>query len=127
MEKTLYLIRGLPGSGKSTLAQQLAPLHNYAADMYFEDETGYNFDPKYRGEAHAWCRGITRSMMEAGVLKIAVHNTFTTHNEIYPYLEMADTFEYNLNVIHMENNFGSIHNVPDEVIERMKARWQPLR
>jgi len=125
----LIIIRGLPGSGKSTLAKQIMRSRwptltfHFEADMFHYDEKGnYNWNPGRLKEAHEWCRNSCAETLAAGRVVI-VSNTFTTEKELRPYFEMAKGFGIVPIVYHSENQFGNIHNVPDEAIERMKARW----
>lgn len=119
----LYLIRGLPGSGKSTLASNLRHhLHalHYEADMYFGDN--YDFDVSRLRAAHMWCQHMTKEALAGGHSAI-VSNTFTTKKELKPYFEIAKEYGLTPCVIHCENQYGSIHGVPEETMKKMKARW----
>lgn len=127
--KTLFIVRGLPGSGKSTLAKKLTQ-YNCAADDWMVDNNGnYQFEIDKLGYCHKQClEQVEKWMGNNGKLcscpTIAVHNTFTTNKEIKPYLQLAKKNGYKISVIHCENNFGNIHNVPEETISKMKERWQ---
>lgn len=70
MNKTLFLLRGLPGSGKSFTANLLSENGKYpvlSADMFFEDENGnYNWDASKIKEAHAWCKFQCEGLMRDG-------------------------------------------------------------
>jgi len=125
----LTLIRGLPGSGKSTYAKQLQ-LSNIArhleADMYFIDRNGdYMFDARYLGHAHEWCLQSTGSFLIAGI-DVIVSNTFTTMKEMRPYIDLANGLGAALDVVEMHSQYGSIHNVPEETMAKMRARWMTL-
>lgn len=125
---TLYIVRGLPGSGKSTLAKKLVelPEFHHEADQYFIDENQYRFDAAKLGHAHLWCQDQVRFDMVYLIDKISVSNTFTTRKEIKPYLDLCEQFGYTPFIITCENNFGNIHNVPEETLSKMKARFQSL-
>lgn len=120
IEPALILIQGLPGSGKSTFGKRLAKeigAYMFEADDYFMKDGEYVFDPSKLHEAHKKCLQNTKRHIEAGD-NVIVSNTFTTRRELLPYLNLrADKF-----LIKMETNYGSIHNVPDFAIERMKER-----
>lgn len=122
----LILIRGLPGSGKSTLAKQLRSLEipdHWEADMFFVEDGKYEFNRMKIGEAHKWCQEQTRNSLVSGRSTI-VSNTFTTKREIEPYLEIAKETGATVSVILCQNNYGSIHNVPEETMKRMKERFE---
>ena len=127
--KALILVRGLPGSGKSTLAKLLADGDKYpiySADDYFIDTNGeYNFDHDKLSEAHEMCRTNTEISMKMGFSKIFVANTFTQKWEMGTYAILAEEYGYQLHVIIVENRHGNanIHGVSDEVVERMKNRF----
>lgn len=139
---TLYLIRGLPGSGKSTLAKRLTPkTFNgteaesdslvFEADDYFLNENGeYSFDPKKLREAHADCQERVSEAMAHSDLDypspIAVANTFSQQWEIDPYLMLAEEYDYDVFIIECQNDFGSIHGVPEKKIQAMKDRWEKV-
>lgn len=125
--KKLIIIRGLPGSGKSTKAKELLlSLENsihFEADMFHMINDEYMFDVNNLADAHKWCQSQTVFWLHKGSTVI-VSNTFTTMNEMKPYFEMAKKYSAEIEVIEMENNYGSIHNVPTETIDKMKSRWE---
>lgn len=128
--KNLYLLRGLPGSGKSTLANQFGDTH-FEADMYFINENGeYIFNGADIKKAHQWCQNQVESAMilnhTTGVNEsIVVSNTFTQEWEMEPYFKMAETYGYRIFTLIVESRHksGNIHNVPEEIIEKMRKRF----
>ncbi len=123
--KNLFIIRGIPGSGKSTLADALNVQLRVAADDYFMEDGEYKWDSGKIGLAHSWCKGVVRIAMQNSVSDIAVHNTFTTEKEMLPYIEMAREFGFKVTTLIVENRHGnsSIHDVPEDTIEKMKMRF----
>ena len=131
-ESTLVLIRGLPGDGKTSLAKRLFPdFEHYAADDFY-DALG-KFDPSLIGEAHGDCQRNCYAALKRGA-SVVVHNTFTEHWEMKPYLRMVDELMWNglvLRVIHVDSGLTdealasrNVHSVPIEVITRMRSHWQ---
>lgn len=149
MNKSLFLIRGLPSSGKTTLANLLSENGKYpvlSADMYFEDSDGnYDFDITKIKDAHKWCQYQCEGLMWGNVgsikyndpfkhdtyfagddkFKIFIANTFTTEWEMQPYFDLAKKYDYQVFTIIVENRHGNKnnHNVPDETILKMKNRF----
>ena len=130
MTKELFLLRGLPGSGKSTLANQLGG-SLIEADRYFMEYGEYKFDASKLGEAHDWCRNQVKEWMETNdrgfdVPRIVVSNTFTQEWEMKPYYELAKEHGYMVFSLIVENRHGgqNVHNVPEEVIDRMRKRFE---
>lgn len=115
----LTIIRGLPGSGKSTLARTYPCLH-VEADMYHTRDGKYQFDVNRIRDAHQWCQSITRWGLAMGA-DVVVANTFTTLKEIRPYLDMTWG---SLEVIKCVGEYGSVHDVPEDTLKKMKQRWQ---
>lgn len=126
MEKTLYIVRGIPGSGKSTLARSLGGIH-FEADMFFLDSNSdYKFDISQIKQAHEWCKNSIRGAMKSGQTRVVVSNTFTQEWEMEPYLEMAKEYGYRVFTLVVENRHGgkNVHDVPDEILEKMKERFE---
>ena len=129
--KTLILVRGLPGSGKSSFANYMFSNNVFETDQYFYDSDGnYNFDASKLNIAHIDCQNRVESMMANRInqhnSEIVVANTFTQNWEMQPYFNLAEKYEYNVVSLIVENyhNSKSIHNVPDETIEKMKNRFE---
>lgn len=125
---TMTIIRGLPGSGKSTLAELIANTlgeysYHFEADEYFFVEGKYQFDVNKLSAAHQWCQDNTRKMIELGQ-DVVVSNTFTTLKELKPYFDICIEFKITPHIITCYGEYGSIHDVPDETMKRMKDRFQ---
>jgi predicted kinase len=125
----LYLIRGLPGSGKTTFANRLKDSHlvgvNLSADDYFTDLQGnYSFDASKLKQAHEQCLNRTRLYLQE-TMSVAVSNTFTTEKEMQPYFDLAEELNHGVTVLIVENRHGnkSVHNVPQDTIQKMKNRF----
>lgn len=119
----LIIIRGLPGSGKSTLAKTFSWNH-FEADQYFTDlEGNYDFDPIKLREAHGWCQEMVFDALELGQDTV-VSNTFTTLWEMDSYINYCDEYGHTFSVIKCEGSYGSVHDVPEDVISKMRDRWE---
>ena len=129
--KSLYLLRGLPGAGKSTLAKKLGDVY-YEADMYFTNENGqYIFNGADIKKAHEWCQNQVHTAMilnhTTGVNEnIVVSNTFTQEWEMEAYYKLAETYDYRVFSLIVENRHGgeNLHNVPEDKIEAMRKRFE---
>lgn len=122
----LILIRGLPGSGKSTLAKKLSSSLGYQwfeADTYFYKEGDYKFIPADVPKAHELCRQLTQHALSNGC-SVIVSNTFSRLWEMEPYLAIARHLGINITVMECQGNYGSVHGVPEETIQKMKERWE---
>jgi len=125
MDRVLFLVRGVPGAGKSTLAPFLTSKH-IEADMYFTINGEYNFDASKLIYAHKWCQDTCEDMMKWSEPKIVVSNTFSTEWEMNVYYELADKYGYKVFSVIVENRHGnsSVHNPPDDVVEKMRDRFE---
>ena len=129
MEKVLYIVRGIPGSGKSTFAKTLVNKDycHKEADMYFVDGDGsYNFEPSKIKDAHKWCQEEMDFLMRLEHSPVVVSNTFTQEWEMGPYFELAKTYGYKVFSIVVENRHEGTnqHGVPDEVLTKMRERFE---
>lgn len=127
----MNIVRGLPGSGKTTLVKDMSsvvgagrPSVVLSADMYFHKDTGkYDFDREKLHRAHSWCFDSARIFLQDGV-EVYVANTFVTYKEIEDYFDYAVKHDFGITLITANNDFGSIHNVPEEAMTRFRSRIQ---
>ena len=132
----LTIIRGLPGSGKSTLAKAMVTadamegmekllVHLEADQFHLHDNGDYHYDADLARYAHSWC--ISKTVFELRRDKnVVVANTFITQDEVSPYLSIAHTLGATVSIISCQGSFGTIHGVPDDVIEKMKRNWEEV-
>jgi len=124
--RTLYLIRGIAGTGKTTLAEALTPWH-CAADMMPGLYTKDGYNQHLQGRSHEWCKDTVEAWMKAGKRKVAVHNTFVLNQYIEPYEKLAHQYGYRFQVIQCEGEHGSLHDVPEEIMQRWRETWEPYK
>ena len=94
--------------------------------MYHINEEGeYIFKPSKIKDAHAWCFDNVKKTLESGG-NVIVSNTFTTNAEMMNYIYLAKELKVPFEIIECFAEYGSIHNVPEETMKRMKARWEPV-
>ena len=124
--KQLILLRGLPGSGKSTFAKSLGVSEHYEADMFFERNGKYEFDPEKIKMAHEWCRVQVMHSMICEVPKIVVSNTFTQEWEMKAYYDLAQEHGYQVFSVVVENRHDgeNIHGCPKDKVEIMRNRFE---
>lgn len=129
--KEIILIRGVPGSGKTTYAQELAIEKNMAtveADSWHfikknEEESKYEFNADNLESAHRWCILQAERFARLG-RGIIISNTFITAAECAPYYVIAEKYDLPVTIMTMTGNYGTIHDVPDIIVESMKLRFE---
>jgi predicted kinase len=129
MNNTLYLIRGLPGSGKSTFAKCL--LNNlpdtarlFETDQLHTDSEGkYHFAIENAAENHKFLWQCVYDHLGKGYSAI-VANTFITKGQILPYICLGIQMDAKINIITCQGDYGSIHDVPEEIMDKMRENWE---
>lgn len=122
----LFLIRGLPGSGKSMLAKSIADKVFENNDFFVDLDGNYNFTKTNMLYAESETYNRVRTAMEDRTPKIAVANTFIRNSELQPYIKLAESYGYIVQVMIVENRqqTKNIHNVSDERIASMRSRFE---
>lgn len=132
--KRLIILRGLPGSGKTTFATFLKRSIQGSKEVCADDCWDYDYtDPNTPGftksgieKAHTKCFETVEEYMNEKVECIILHNTNTTEKEMYKYIQLANENNYQVVSLVVENRHESksVHNVPEETLERMKNRFE---
>lgn len=129
-ENKLIIIRGLPGSGKSTKAKEIVEKTDHSAhceaDMFHMIGGEYCFNINNIKDAHKWCQASTAYWLNRGYTTV-VSNTFTTIAEMEPYFEMAKHYGAYIEVIEMKEDYGNIHSVPEDVLQKMADCWEEYK
>lgn len=123
----LTLIRGLPGSGKSTLARSLLRRDDVhlEADMYFTKDGEYKYVSSEIQDAHRYCFVAAEALLILNK-QVIVSNTFAEIWQMTRYIDMALREKKSITIYECTGKYGSIHNVPEEAMQRMANKWQPL-
>ena len=79
--------------------------------------------PQKIKDAHRWCLNFVEAAL-ANRIDVVVSNTFTERWEMYNYIECAKVFGVDYEIKTMTDEWASIHNVPPEVIQKMRDRWE---
>lgn len=124
----LILVRGLPGSGKSTYAANLLRMEpnsvHLEADMWFSRSGTYEWVGDYVPRAHRWCIHTAQVMMRQGKTVI-VSDCTLKFKECEELVSFAKRMHKPIEVKTMTGDYGSIHDVPDFRMQRLKQRFVP--
>jgi len=168
-ERVVYVMRGISGAGKSTRAKQILSDHLssvgaeglagtptlaraflLSTDDFFQradPTTGrevYTFDPSRIGENHR--RNVDRCAiaMQVGVTPVIVDNTNTQLWEMTPYVELAQTHGYRIEICDVLRDDPSLtvetlvercakreaqapgKSIPSDVLKKQWNGYQPL-
>lgn len=121
----LVMVIGLPGSGKTVIAKKLASenglIHLEADQFFIDNKTGeYKFDLSSLDKAHKWCLAETKRLLYEGK-RVVVANTFGTTKSRKGYFKLG----CKVAVHTAAGQYKSVHQVPEDVMERMREGWQP--
>jgi predicted kinase len=120
------ILRGLPGSGKSTFARRLADEFEFThleADDHFYVNGEYRFDPARVADAHALVARDAFELLSAG-RRVVVANTHVRLWEMAAIVGATELAKKRFCVVHCTGRWPNVHAVPDDVIDRMSARWE---
>lgn len=146
MNKTAFVMRGVPGSGKSTwLEKELVRLkaiptdEGYdpwsdvcSADKYHMVDGVYRYDPKNAKAAHERCFKRFINLCSVSQIDIvAVDNTNVRIWELARYVAVAETYGYEVKIIRMVCDpqvaiARNVHGVPAETIWQMHLNMESL-
>ena len=92
--------------------------------MFFYKDTGnYDFNIELLHHAHRWCLNTAKIFLRQGK-DVIVSNTFTQWKEMSDYIKFAKTLNIPIEIKTMSTQFKSIHDVPDDVMIKMKNRFE---
>lgn len=117
------LIRGLPGAGKTTYAKKNFSCIILEQDMYFQRDGKYQYSKDKMPEAVNWCKGMAKTCLSKN-LDVCVVNTFTRKSFIAQYKTLADTLGAEFEVLRLNSQYGSVHNVPEQVMKSMAQGFE---
>ena len=124
----LLVVRGPQGSGKSTLAKRVVPdgyVHVEQDDFFTLGDGTYAYNRDMVWDAVQYCKRIVEEAMRDGN-DVVVANVFTYTKQIEWYAAMADAYGYSVTIIDMCTQYGSVHNVPQPVVDKCVQEFEKL-
>jgi predicted kinase len=100
-------------------------MKHFEADMFHVRNGVYDWQASKARQGHEWCLNQTRESLNKGK-SVIVANTFTTYQELAPYLELAEELDVEVEVIKCMGEFDSEHNVPESTLRKMADRWEDI-
>lgn len=125
--KQLYIFRGLPGSGKSTHAHRVASLV-VEPDMFrYNASMQYKFNADKNSEVFDKATDLlVYAMRHLRMPAIALTATFTKVERLRRFIKLGKKYGYSVIVVECYGDYGNIHNVPEDVIDRMRKEFEPI-
>jgi hypothetical protein len=105
--------------GKTTFAKKYFPnILHLEADMLFMRNGVCYFDESALSKNHKAIEDMFRIAVDREA-DVVVSNTFIRLWELNKYLEYLAGTHYVVQVFRMTTRYGSVHNIPEETLERM--------
>jgi tRNA uridine 5-carbamoylmethylation protein Kti12 len=134
--KTLIIIRGIPGSGKTSIAHRIVDSMCFRsdcgdevadfvwceADQFFMEHGEYHYVAHLVPTAHEWCQRKVHAAMKRGTATVIVSNTGTVRSRLQVYHDLAREFGYQVQQIVVFGNFGTVHKVPEDSMEKFREQ-----
>ena len=120
----MQIIRGLPGSGKTTLAIEKFPfLMRVETDMFFYRNGAYRFTMENNRQSVRWFLSEVCTLCKQG-MDFVLTGVFAAHTERLPsVIGTALQYGYEVWIKTLTTNYRSIHGVPKEHLDLMKASF----
>lgn len=119
----LQIVRGIPGSGKSSWTRDHFPGLILENDQFHCHSCIYEYDESKRGESIALIAEMAELALSHG-MDVCIANTFTRRKYIDFYRNMAERYGANFRVMRMKHEFGSVHKVPEAVVDNMRSTFE---
>ena len=120
---TLYIIREIFGPDKTTFVKiSFLNIHHYEADDYPYSLGTYQLNAKDLPKTHKQCFEATEKSLKYKV-DVVVSDTFTTIQEMLPYIKLAKTLCVKVVIITRTTQYKNIHRVPEKTIQKQKDRF----
>lgn len=120
----LIIVRGLPGSGKSTYARTSFPnILHLEQDMFLYRDRKYCYSKSEVPNAVKWCYDTTKTALK-NHMDVIVSNTFIYKKHVDHYVNLAKELGAKYKIVRLKFNYGSIHDVPMEVLKSMSSRFE---
>jgi predicted kinase len=123
----LVIIRGAAGSGKSTYAQKFvaAGYVRVESDDFFTDHNGiYKWDGSRLPEVfHKQLVKVTRYLFSGQ--NVVMPGCFTKLSDMKDYINFCHEYGIEYEIHEMKTQYQNIHDVPEEKVQSMIARFQP--
>jgi predicted kinase len=143
VNRTVYIMRGIPGSGKSTVAERLVESYGYCGpgpapvihstdDLCMVDGE-YQFDIELAPARHEQNLQNFLGSLEKGVEAVIVDNTNVKTEQYAPYVEAAEAAGYAVVFVELAHPSLEVsverntHGVPVEAINQMILDWEPAQ
>jgi hypothetical protein len=123
----ITIIRGLPGSGKSTLGRKLSAESGAVLleqDMFRVRDGAYVFKSEDRVKEAFLSVVGAYAKFGADIILTGVFATCKSIEEVLSACRCPRGSKKTVSVIHCANNFGTTHDVPEEVVRSMRDSWE---
>ena len=124
----VWIYRGIPGSGKSTAARKMHPnCLILEQDMTLYKDGEYLFSPQKVKKAVKWLQNTLRAAVEMD-MDVVVTGTLVRAEYVKNLIDIVHKTNPSESVVvyRMMENFGDIHNVPENVKASMKWAFEPM-
>lgn len=125
LNRTLFIVRGVPGSGMASIAKLLADEMYSADDLFYTIGNGeYVYDASQISEAYEQCYRNVLNALRRGVNRIAVHNPFLKKKDYYKYIKAAKAAGYLPFLLTCETSIGPNREISEDKLNAMWHRFE---